>query len=103
MLGTGPTRSGAVVGANRERVVRGRRTIISEESLAVAERVGAGVDENESGGFEITGFAGWLQRGECGARAILGSEASRGIEVAVNRQVRLRPQRRHRLRIVGRQ
>jgi len=103
MLRARPAGAGSVVGPNRERVIGVGVPVVREQSFVVAERVGAGIDDDEARGLEIARFARGLERGQRGSRAIFRREIGGRIEVAVHRHVRLWRQSRHRFRIVGRE
>src|SRR5205085_4012860 len=78
MLGARPARPGAVVGPDRQRVVGGRGAVVGEHAVAVANRVGAGVDDDESGRLEIARLARGLERRQRGARTLLRSYVGGG-------------------------
>ena len=102
MIGPGPTGSGAVGGADGERVVRRRSGLIREQTFAVAHSTGANTGDEEAGRLEITRrFARFDCRARCFGAAV-GSEISGRVEIGFYIVVLLRPERRHRFRIVGR-
>src|SRR4029079_14389636 len=95
MFGTDPSRSRTIIGPNGQRVVRVGRTIVREQSLAVAKRIRSGVDDDESGGLDVASLSRRLERSQCGTSTRFRSEMPSRIEVSVDRQISLRPKRRH--------
>ena len=64
--------------------------MVREQSLAVAERGGPCVDEQEAGCLQVSRLARRLERRERHARAIGGRDVRRGVEVSLHGQIALR-------------
>jgi hypothetical protein len=103
MLAAGPPRSGTVLRAHRDGVVRVRGPVVREQPLVVPDRGRERVGHDEPGGREIARVARGLERRERGLRAVARRQVRDAVEVGVHLLVLLRRQCGHRLRIIGRE
>ena len=102
MLGSRPARSCSVGRANGERVVRVGALVIREQLAAVAQRVGAGVDDEVSGGREVACLSRRLERRQRSLCERTPHRVLSRAKIRIDRLDVLRPEIGHRFRIVRR-